>query len=750
MFFTKEQVRKINRIFRTAYHSGRSVLFEHEVYGLLDVIGLQTPRFKFIASPEELDALSLNQFGSYVMIKVVSREIVHKAKAGGVKRVRNEEIRFIRFMIHEMAKEISGEGTGGAKPRIEGFLITEYLAHTQSLGNEVMMGIKEDPAFGPVLMMSKGGDDAEFFSKYYDAANLFLPPLDHAYALEMVKTLKIRRKFEETGHPEYLDYYARALSLLSQLAYQYSFVAGEKPAFIIQALDINPFVITKDNRFVAIDGFAEFIPTSANTKTIPEIRVKNLEGFFKPTGVAVIGVSSTPNKLNLARNIAQLLHDMNREDLCLLNPKGGEIHIGGASYPLYESLSHYEKMEKKGVELVVYAAPKEYLIDFLKSLPRRGGPKAVILIPGIPSEMDNKEFQRQIDQAKPRSTRIIGPNCMGVYFAPESRIKGVNTLFIEEERLEIRPSRFRNTLLLTQSGAFSVTALDQFQNEGIFKAVVSFGNKYDVNITDLLAFFAKNKQIEVIAIYIEGLDPGEGRQFFQIAGKIRKPVIVYKAGKTVAGAKAAASHTASMSGSYDVFRAACRQAGVILAENIEEHSNYVRIFSLLNHRRPARKTVAGVVNAGFESTVGADELIHLEQATLGPGTLSRLKKINTFGLADTGSPFLDISPMADDRMYADFVEALLQDDQVGSVFVAIVPHTVTLKTSPELCHDPDGLANLLVDLGRKYEKPMVVSVNAGQYYQEFISILESNGLPVYKDIRSAIKSLDQFVTYHLV
>ena len=101
-------------------------------------------------------------------------------------------------------------------------------------------------------------------------------------------------------------------------------------------------------------------------------------------------------------------------------------------------------------------------------------------------------------------------------------------------------------------------------------------------------------------------------------------------------------------------------------------------------------------------------------------------------------------------MYADFVEALLQDEGVGSVFVAVVPHTVTLKTSPELCRDSDGLANLLVDLSKKYQKPMVISVNAGQYYQEFISILASNGLPVYKDIRSAIKSLDQFVTYHLV
>ena len=105
--------------------------------------------------------------------------------------------------------------------------------------------------------------------------------------------------------------------------------------------------------------------------------------------------------------------------------------------------------------------------------------------------------------------------------------------------------------------------------------------------------------------------------------------------------------------------------------------------------------------------------------------------------------------MADDRMYADFVEALQQDDNVDCIFVAVVPHPITLKTGPMNCHDADSLASLLIKLSRKYHKPMVISVNAGRYYQDFVSILEENGLPVYGDIRSAIKSLDRFVSYHM-
>jgi acyl-CoA synthetase (NDP forming) len=154
-----------------------------------------------------------------------------------------------------------------------------------------------------------------------------------------------------------------------------------------------------------------------------------------------------------------------------------------------------------------------------------------------------------------------------------------------------------------------------------------------------------------------------------------------------------------------------------------------------------------VVNAGFESTVSADELKGLTQARLGPRTVEKLNAINSSGLVDTSSPFLDITPMADDRTYAQFVEAVISDDEVDCVFVAIVPHAVTLKTVPETCRDPDGLARLLVDISHRHSKPMVVSVNAGRHYADFVATLEEGGLPVYPDIRSAITSLDSFVSY---
>lgn len=744
MQFNDSTFNNINGVFKAAYEDGRNTLYEFEVYKILNYIGLEVPKFAFVKNPGEVSSKMLESFGEEVVVKIVSPQIAHKQKLGGVKIVKNYDPLFLQFVLSKMEAEVLSHFDADSKPSIEGFLLVEFLPHTQAIGYEVLIGFKEDPAFGPVLTLSKGGDDAEFFAKYYDAANLFLPPLDYDSALEMVNTLNIRHKFKQIGHLEYLDHMAGAMSVLSKLSHHYSFVAENKPEYVIKALDINPFVITKDNRFVAIDGFAEFVKFSEETKAVPKINVNNLEGFFRPQGIAVVGVSADMDKYSLGREIAQLLHDLNRDDLYFINAKGGKLSYNGKEYTLYQSLDDIDS----NIDLVVYAAPAQHTIEFLKSL-KPGKPKAVILISGIPSNIKYSEFTGQLDEIRPEGLRIIGPNCMGVYFAPEKSAKGLNTLFIDEKRLELKHSSYSNTVLLTQSGALAVTAIDKLQNTRIFKSVVSFGNKYDVKITDLMAYFANEPSIDLISLYIEGMDAGEGRQFFELAQNIDKPVIAYKSGKTEAGAKAAASHTASMSGSYDVFRAACLQTGVILIENIDDHYNFVKVFSLLAHKIPSGNRVAGVVNAGFESTVGADELKNLKQAQLSSNTIEKLNKINKYGLVDVSSPFLDITPMADDRMYADFVEAVLQDENVDCVFVAIVPHANSLKTTPDTCRDKDSLANLLVELGKKHNKPMVVSVNAGRYYQDFVSILETNGLPVFNDIRSSIKSLDTFVSYHI-
>ena len=744
MALTPKETGRIDSVLRKAQQENRTILYEFEVYEILGSIGLYTPRYTFVASYEEIEEETLRPFKDSVMLKIVSPDLSHKQKFGGVRRIRYLDPLFLQFAAQRMVQEVLSHFAEDQQPTIAGFLLVEFIPHTQALGYEVLLGFKEDSAFGSVITMSKGGDDAEFFATHYDPANLFLPPLSQQEAQQMVQTLNIRHKFSQIGKLNYLDLFAEAVEAISQLAYTYSQGSDASPAFNMTSFEVNPFVITEDNRFVAIDGFAEFVPAAERSEAITAINPTHLEGFFNPSGIAVIGVSSDFSRYSLGRDVAHLLHDMDRSDLYFINPKGGELTFDDRTYALHPDL----KAIDDPIDLVVYAAPAKFIESFMKELHNKP-PKAVILIPGIPPEVSYSDFIQAIDRVKPKQTRVIGPNCMGVFRAPEGGRKGVNTLFMEQERLKIGYSQFSNTLLLTQSGAFSVTALDRFQHSKIFKSIVSFGNQYDVKVTDLIEYYSHREAIDVIALYLEGLHPGEGRQFFDLGKRSDKPMIVYKSGKTDAGAKAAASHTAAMSGSYEVFKASCQQSGIILVENIENHYDLVQIFSLLHHKKPKGNRVAGVVNAGFESTVSADELKTLQQAELGLETIDRLNQINRFGLVDTRSPFLDISPMADDKMYTDFVEAVMNDKNVDCVFVGIVPHPISLKTSPQTCRDPDSLANLLVKLGRTSPKPMVVSVNAGQYYQDFVGVLESNGLPVFSDIRSAITSLDRFVSYTL-
>ncbi|MGE5527518.1 MAG: acetate--CoA ligase family protein, partial [Patescibacteria group bacterium] len=720
----------------------RENLYEHEVYEILAEIGLLVPRFACVRGPAEVGEETLRRFGREIVVKVVSSRISHKQKLGGVRRIKNGDRLFVQYVMDRMAEEVASHFLEGGKPPIEGFLLVEYVPHTQALGYEVLIGFKEDSAFGPVVTLTKGGDDAEFFAEHFSPANLFLPPLGREEALEALQVLHIRHKFNQFGHGEYLATMAGAMARLSELAYYYSEIGRERPAFTFKSFEVNPFVFTEDGRFIALDGFAQFAHARAPGETARGVRLAGLHKFFRPQGVAVVGVSGDPGKQSLGREIAHLLRDLGREDLHFINPRGGSIVLDGAAYPLKKTLSEIGR----AVDLAVYAAPAQYAVDFIRDA-AGAGIQAVILISGLPAEIRYADYARELDSAVPEGMRVIGPNCMGVYVAPEVTDRGLNTFFIDERRLAIRPAAGSNTVFLTQSGALAVTAVDMMQNAGIFRYIVSFGNKYDVEIADLLAYFAGMPEIGLIALYAEGLKPGEGRRFFELARGVKKPIVVYKSGKSEAGARAAASHTASMTGSYEVFKAACQQAGVILAAEIDEFYDCVKSFSLLAGKAIASRRVAGVVNAGFESTVGADELKGLRQAELSPETVARLNGINAYGLVDTSSPFLDITPMADDRMYAEFTAALLEDPGVDCVFVAVIPHAPSLKTLPENCRDADGLASLLVSLGKKTAKPMVVSVNGGRHYHDFVAVLEEGGLPVYTDIRAAIKALDAFVSY---
>ena len=732
---------QVNTLLQTAHEDGRQTLYEHEVYELLRLVGFEIPVYRFVTAAEQVTEGLISVFGGKdIMVKIVSRDLAHNQRYGGVKKVSIADPLFIRYVLSHMRKDVLSHFPDGQKPRIDGFLLIEFIHFTQAIGDEIMVGFQEDPSFGTVVTLSKGGDDAEFFAKYYDPANLLIAPITLDDAQKLLDRLNIRHKYRDMGHPERLAQIALAVTRLSELGLAYSMYTLPRPTFCFKALDLNPIVFSKDGRFVAVDGYAEFLPTVGNGDADVQPNQLGLKRFFEPQGVVVIGVSTDPQKYSMARNIVSLLMDLGRTDILCVNPKGGETVIGGRAFPLYRNIEEIQEP----YDLLVYAAPGQHSISFVESVP---ADKSVILISGIPADMDNRQFAREITRVRKSNVRVVGPNCMGVFAAPCEGQRGVNTLFIEEARLTIPLHERSNTALLTQSGAMSITCIERNQQTAIFRNIVSFGNKVDVNIPDLVAYFDQDPKIDVISIYAEGVGAGEGRQFYSLLRQSHKPVIVYKSGRTEAGAKAAASHTAAMSGSYEVFRAACLQGGCILTEELDDFYNYTKAFAVLSHHRAYGCRVAGVVNAGLEATMGADILNELQPAAFAPETVETLKALNTHGLVNVETSFLDLTPMTDDPRYARFIEAVLADPNVDCLFVGIVPHVDTLKTVEENYLDEDAIGPLLVRAFLKTRKPVVVSVNAGRHYQALVRYLEENGLPVFSDIRSAIRSLDAFAAF---
>lgn len=728
---------RIDAVFARAAAEGRRSLHEFEVYRILEALGLKTPRHVFVEDPTRVDAALLSPFGQKAIVKIVSPDIAHKSKLGGVRAVATEDPLYVRFVLQAMKDEVLSHFHGPDLPRVDGYLVAEFVPFTQSLGSEVLIGVKEDPSFGPAVTLSKGGDDAEFFARWYDPANLSLAPLEKDEAEELARSLKIRHKYESMGHPEYCGKIADALHAVSLLAHQYSFIAARKPRFYLAQMDINPFVFAKDGSFVAVDGFAAFETAEDRPSALDRPDVAGLRAFFEPDGVAVVGVSGDSGRYSMARTIVEILGDIGRDDVLCVNPKGGETEIGGRTYRLYPDVASLPRR----CGLFVFAAPAKGTMEFLDAVPEGS---AVILISGIPAELRFEDYAEQVRGRRARGVRAVGPNCMGVFFAPDAARKGVNTLFLGEDRLKIGYGPKSNAVLLTQSGAMAITAVERTQNFPVFKAIVSFGNKADVNVADLVRYFRDEPSAEVVAVYLEGLGEGEGRELFDLARRYPKPLVVYKAGRTEAGAKAAASHTAAMSGDYDIFSAACGQAGVVLVDELPDFYNAIKAFSMLAAKPPRGPRVAGVVNAGLDATMGADQLGSLVMAEYQKATNERIAALNKHGLVNVGATFLDVTPMTDDVMFGQIVEAVLADPGVDCAFVAVVPHVENLKSTDDVCRDPDALAAQLVQAAARSDKPVVVSVNVGNHYQGLVRALEEGGLPVFPDIRSAMRALETF------
>jgi acyl-CoA synthetase (NDP forming) len=382
------------------------------------------------------------------------------------------------------------------------------------------------------------------------------------------------------------------------------------------------------------------------------------------------------------------------------------------------------------------------------------------LISGGFSEIrKNQEVEAKIfDICFKNKIRIMGPNCLGLVYSDDNKSGGlqsggINTFFIPEEKFLINLVKNKNVAILSQSGGLGITEIYNLRNTISPKVVVSYGNQMDIDACDLANYFEDDPKVDVIGFYIEGFKKGAGRKFFNITSNSRKPVIVYKAGRTEEGKLAAQSHTASISGEYEIAKAAMKQAGLIVADTMIDHVDFIKTFALLNDFQVTGNRVTVITNAGYEKTYAADNLGELKIAKLDSATIGTLEKLLPPYIEV--SPLLDLTAMASDELFERCIEILLKSKTTDALLVSIVPQAIELHTTDEeIDRYKENIASRIVKVVQKYKKPAVVSVNvvlgANTVYNKLGQILDTGGVPTFFTAERAMVCLNEFIKYRIM
>jgi acyl-CoA synthetase (NDP forming) len=305
---------------------------------------------------------------------------------------------------------------------------------------------------------------------------------------------------------------------------------------------------------------------------------------------------------------------------------------------------------------------------------------------------------------------------------------------------------------VAQSGAFAISRADRWHRL-VPKYVLTTGNQIDLTLGDCLTWLQDDRDIHVFALYVEGFKPNDGwRTLAAIEGIARsgRTVVAYRAGRTAAGVRASASHTASIAGDYLVTRALFEEAGACVADTIERFEDVVYLATVLDGRRPAGGRVATVSNAGFECVAMADWVEPLRLAALAPGTTTALRASlsarHIDAIVDVHNP-LDLTPMADAATYEAAMRTVLGDPAIDLAVLGCIPFTPaldTLRPGPGHSEDlagPDALPARLGRIRAEAFKPFVVVVDAGARYDAFAAAIEQHDIPVFRTADRAMRAL---------
>jgi len=448
----------------------------------------------------------------------------------------------------------------------------------------------------------------------------------------------------------------------------------------------------------------------------------DIQDLFEPKTLAVIGAARDENKIGY-KILKNILAGGYKGKIFPVNPQGGEI-LGLKTYRSVEEVN-------EPVDVASIVIPAKFVYEAVQSCARKKVKYLTIISSGFSEIGNNEEERRIVSYANEHHMRVLGPNIFGIYSAAAS----LNATFGSSG---ISPGR---VAIITQSGALGVAMIGKTSVENIgLSAIVSVGNKTDVDEADLLEYLVTDPHTKIVLMYIEGVRDGE--RLIQAVKKTTQkiPVVVIKSGRSERGAIAAASHTGSLAGSDEIFDAIMRQCGVLRAENVEEAFNWCKF--LANTPFPAGENTVIVTNGGGIGVMATDACekfgVRLYDDTL---TLKEIFSTVTPEFGSTKNP-VDLTGGATSSHYRSALEEALKSDQIDSV-IALYGETAVF--------DAENLSSMIGDNSRRYKeqkKPLVFSIFGGEKIESCLLAMKKGEAAVYGDVYQAVSCLGSIYRYY--
>ncbi len=684
----------VKAIFEKTIQTDHKIITEELSKSILKEYGVDVPPFALVTSEAEA-VKKAKKIGFPIVMKVVSPQILHKTDVGGVKVGINSA-----GEVKKAFNDMHGRLSKKKGVNVKGILLEKMVPK----GVELIVGIQNDPQFGPVIMVGLGGIMTEVMK---DVAFRMLPitTSDAKSMLNELKGSQLLKGFRGS-EPVDLGMVAGMLARIGKL--------GMENADYINSIDFNPVVVYPKSHYVVDAKIILNDTVKKNSISKAKPNKNHMETFFTPKSVALVGASASKGKIGNSILDSLVNYDF-KGKVYPINPRADKI-FGKKCYPSVADIPG-------DVDLVVISVDLSITPPVLEDCAKKGV-HSVVIVSGGGKELGGKRAAYEAEAKRlsaKHNIRIIGPNCIGMFNAANR----LDCAFQGQERM-IR-AKLGRVALLSQSGTMGISFLETADSFGLSK-MVSYGNRSDVDEADMIWYLANDPQTSVILLYVEGF--GDGRKFINTAKRVmketKKPVVIWKSGRTALGAKQAASHTGSLGGSNAIIMGAFKQAGII---SVDSYQELAAVAKALAWQPGAKGNRAAMTSNGAGPMIGGIDhfdRMGLKLAKVTSKSLKRMKEhFPPTYVIGKGNP-ADVTGGASAEDYQFVIRTFMDDPNVDIVM-------------PWFVFQDDPLDEVIIDylteFSNEKNKPVLVGGNGGPYTQKVSRLIEERGVPVYDDLR---------------